>query len=104
MEVLETTKQTGEAQPGKWEWVEHTVWTDRMLEALEQGVKGGVWFSLIDKVYRLSTLRAAWKRVKANEGGAGTDHQSIEEFERHLEGNLGELNGGKRRGMVSPLC
>jgi len=29
--------------------VERTVWTDRMLEALEQGVKGGVWFSLIGR-------------------------------------------------------
>ena len=27
-----------------------------MLEALEKGVKGGVWFSLIDKVYRPTTL------------------------------------------------
>ncbi len=35
----------------RWTWVEPTVWTDRMLKALEKGVKGGVWFSLIDKVY-----------------------------------------------------
>lgn len=39
------TKQAGEAQ-GPWAWVERAVWTDRMLEALEKGVKGGVWFSL----------------------------------------------------------
>jgi hypothetical protein len=32
----------------RWSWVEATVWSDRMLAALEQGVKGGVWFSLID--------------------------------------------------------
>ena len=38
--------QAGEAAPARWGWVEHTVWTDRMLEALERGVKGGVWFSL----------------------------------------------------------
>jgi len=101
-EVLETTKQTGEAPPRNWEWVERSVWTDRMLEALEQGVKGGVWFSLIDKVYRLSTLRAAWKRVKANGGGAGTDHQSIEEFERNLEGNLEELSETLCNGSYRP--
>src|SRR5688572_5303535 len=35
----------------RWAWTEPRVWTDRMLTALEQGVKGGVWFSLIDKVY-----------------------------------------------------
>ena len=32
--------------------VEPKVWTERMLTALEQGVKGGKWFSLIDKVTR----------------------------------------------------
>jgi RNA-directed DNA polymerase len=35
----------------RWAWAEASVWTDRMLAALEDGVKGGVWFSLIDKVY-----------------------------------------------------
>ena len=40
-EVSET-KQAGEAA-GRWTWVERAVWTDRMLEALETGVKGGVW-------------------------------------------------------------
>ena len=39
-EVSET-KQSGEAT-GRWIWVERAVWTDRMLEALETGVKGGV--------------------------------------------------------------
>jgi RNA-directed DNA polymerase len=54
-----------------------------MLEALERGVKGGVWFSLVDKVLREDTLDAAWRTVKRNRGGAGTDHQSIEAFERN---------------------
>ena len=39
-EVSET-KQAGEAM-GRWTWVERAVWTDRMLEALETGVKGVV--------------------------------------------------------------
>ena len=38
------------------QWVEATVWTERMLAALGNGVKGGKWFSLIDKVYRAATL------------------------------------------------
>lgn len=102
VEVLETTKQTGEAPPRNWEWVERSVWTDRMLEALEAGVKGGVWFSLIDKVYRRNTLRASWERVKANGGSAGTDHQSIEEFESRLEENLEELSEALRDGSYRP--
>ncbi len=45
-----------------WTWVEATVWNERMLAALENGVRGGKWFSLIDKVYRIETLEAAWHR------------------------------------------
>ena len=44
---------------GKWAWVEASVWTKRMLAALDNGVKGGKWFSLIDKVYSPKTLKAA---------------------------------------------
>jgi len=36
------TKQAGEARPAEWGWVERSVWTERMLEALRNGVKGGV--------------------------------------------------------------
>src|SRR5208282_5689050 len=73
------------------DWVEPTVWTERMLTALEEGVKGGKWFRLIDKVYALPNLRQAFARVKANEGAAGVDHVTVEEFERDLEANLEKL-------------
>ena len=36
-----------------------------MLTALEDGVKGGVWFSLIDKVYSAKNLESAFAQVKA---------------------------------------
>ena len=32
----------------RWDWTESSVWTDKMLTALEKGVKGGKWFSLND--------------------------------------------------------
>jgi hypothetical protein len=41
--VSEGATQAGEACPKDWEWVERRVWTERMLEALVKGVKGGVW-------------------------------------------------------------
>ena len=100
--VSETAMQAGEARPSEWTWVERSVWTERMLEALEKGVKGGVWFSLIDKVYRPSTLYAAWLTVKANKGSAGSDHQSIEAFARNLERNLGNLEEELRSGQYRP--
>jgi RNA-directed DNA polymerase len=71
-----------------------------MLAALENGVKGGKWFSLIDKVYRLGTLRAAWRRVQANGGAAGVDGQSIEQFEAGAERYLGELERRFPKGMA----
>ena len=42
--VSERTKQAREVR-ARWAWVEPCVWTERMLTALEKGVKGGVWFS-----------------------------------------------------------
>ncbi len=48
-----------EARRQRWAFAEPTVWTDRMLKALEEGVKGNKWFSLIDKVVRPTTLQAA---------------------------------------------
>ena len=54
--VEETPKQGREAESQKWDWVEAEVWTGRMLATLENGVKGGRWFSLIDKVYGRRSL------------------------------------------------
>jgi len=73
-----------------------------MLTALEEGVKGGKWFSLIDKVYALPNLRAAFARVKRNGGAAGVDHQTIEQFERQLEENLQRLSQALREGSYRP--
>ena len=101
-QVPERAKQAGEARVREWKWVEPSVWTKRMLEALEEGVKGGVWFSLIDKVYRPTTLYAAWVKVKSNKGRAGSDHQSIEQFERNLTENLGRLHRELKQGSYRP--
>src|SRR5260370_636188 len=81
--VLEA-KQVGEV-PARWAWTEPTVWTERMLTALEVGVKGSIWFSLIDKVYQPRNLRAAFAKVKANQGAAGVDHQTIEMVDADLQ-------------------
>lgn len=83
-------KQAVEAK-SKWDWAEPSVWTERMLTALENGVKGGKWFSLIDKVYRRRNLESALEQVKANKGAAGVDHVSVEEYERKREEKLQRL-------------
>ncbi len=94
-------KQVGEVQ-ARWAWTEPAVWTERMLTALEVGVKGGIWFSLIDKVYKPGNLRAAFAKVKANQGAPGVDHQTIEMFEAHLETNLSRVSQQLAEGSYCP--
>jgi RNA-directed DNA polymerase len=89
--VPERAKQGADTRQRDWSWVEASIWTDRMLAALENGVKGGKWFSLIDKVKRLGTLETAWQKVSSNKGSAGVDGQSVERFASRARQYLQEL-------------
>jgi len=73
-----------------------------MLTALEQGVKGGKWFSLIDKIHPESTLRAAFSQVAANKGAAGVDHVTVTMFDDRLEENLKRLSEDLQSGLYRP--
>jgi RNA-directed DNA polymerase len=93
-------KQGAEAR--NWSWVEASIWTDRMVSALDNGVKGGRWYSLMDKVYAPATLEAAWERVQVNDGAAGVDGESIERFEAREDVYLAELSTALRTGEYRP--
>jgi RNA-directed DNA polymerase len=82
--------------------VEASVWTDRMVSALENGVKGGRWYSLMDKVFAPDTLEAAWDKVQANKGAAGVDGQSIGRFKARAQLYLTELSTALREGSYRP--
>jgi RNA-directed DNA polymerase len=105
-----TAKQAGETQAqfpfgeenSRWAWVESSVWTDRMLTALENGVKGGKWFSLIDKVYSLANLESAATEVARNDGAAGVDRVTTEMFMDRQEANLDRLSETLRAGTYEP--
>ena len=99
--VSDETKQAGEIR-ARWAWVEPSVWTERMLTALEEGVKGGKWFSLMDKIYAERTLWVGFQQVKANGGAGGVDHQTVEDFERDLMKNLKRLSEQLREGSYRP--
>jgi RNA-directed DNA polymerase len=90
-EAKQGTDVTGGTPRELW-WAEASIWTDRMVSALGNGVKGGKWFSLIDKVVRPSTLEAAWQRVARNKGAAGVDGQSVARFAYQSERYLLELH------------
>src|SRR3954447_11762968 len=94
-------KRDGEAL-SRWLWVEPTIWTERMLTALEQGVKGGKWFSLIDKVHPERTLHAAFAQVAANKGAAGVDHVTVTRFADHREETLTKRGEELRSGRYRP--
>lgn len=83
-------------------WSEASIWTERMVSALGNGVKGGKWFSLIDKVIRPATLNIAWQRVARNQGAAGVDGQSVERFSFRAEQYLTELQSSLTDGSYQP--
>lgn len=75
----------------RWAWAESSAWTERMLTALEEGVKGGRWYCLMDKVLKAENLRASFAKVKKNRGSAGVDHVTVKMFEDRLDENVGRL-------------
>jgi RNA-directed DNA polymerase len=81
--------------------MEASIWTKRMVSALGNGVRGGKWFSLVDKLTRPTPLEAAWRKVARNKGSAGVGGQSIERFalgaDRYLQELLNELEDGSYR-------
>ena len=92
----------GREVPQKWAWTEASVWTERMLATLEGGIKGGQWFSLIDKVWKWENLQSAAEQVLRNKGGAGVDGQSCEEFRKHAPERLVRLQEEIRSGSYTP--
>lgn len=78
------------------------MWTERMLEALERGVRGGKWHSLNDKVYREESLRVAWKQVEERKGGGGVDGMSIQMFRTRADKRLRRLSEQLQEGTYEP--
>jgi RNA-directed DNA polymerase len=78
------------------------LWTEAMLAALQRGVKGGKWHSLIDKVWHPDTLMLAWTQVERNAGAAGVDRVSVERFAQARDYYLAELASTLRDGSYRP--
>ena len=90
----------GEAQ--RWSWVKPEAWSTRMLEALERGVQGNAWYTLIDKVYRQNNLEESYSRVASNGGSAGVDHVSVEKYGEDLKRELEKLSQQLKTGSYTP--
>jgi len=88
--------------PSVKDWANPCVWTDRMLTTLQQGVRGGKWHTLIDKVYAPSNLFTASSKVVGNEGAAGVDHQSVEDFAANAPDEEKRLHDALRTDTYRP--
>jgi RNA-directed DNA polymerase len=98
--VPETDKQGGE-DPWQSCGAERKVWSEKMLAALQTGVKGNKWFSLMDKVQRTDVLELAWQKVRSNAGVCGVDGITVERFGKESPKRLlavkEQLKGGSYR-------
>jgi RNA-directed DNA polymerase len=72
------------------------------LTTLEQGVRGGRWHTLIDKVYAPLNLFAASSHVIGNRGAAGVDHQTVEGFLDNRQKELDRLHEALRTDVYHP--
>ena len=81
---------------------ERGVWTEPMLAALERGLKGKKWFSLIDKVRSERTLQLAWEKVRRNAGACGVDGITIGRFEQNSQSRLLAVNEQLQRNTYQP--
>jgi RNA-directed DNA polymerase len=88
--------------PSIQEWIDRSVWTERMLKALVDGVRGGRWHTLIDKVYQPINLLHASISVLDNEGAAGVDRQTVEQFQAQHREELRRLEDDLRTEKYRP--
>lgn len=92
----------GREVPPQWAWTEASVWTERMLATLERGIKGGKWFSLMDKVWKQANLESALKKVVANKGASGVDGQSVDRYWRESPKRLLQVEQWLKSGTFMP--
>ena len=61
------------------------------------------WYSLVDKVWNPANLALAAAAVLANQGAAGVDHQSCDQFAEHLGDELDRLGRAMWEHRYKPL-
>lgn len=91
-----------EEDPWQRHKAERGVWSERMLDALDKGVKGNKWFSLIDKVYADKTLELAWAKVQSNAGACGVDGITVEHFSKDSQSRLLAVKEHLKEGSYQP--
>lgn len=84
------------------EWANRNVWTDRMLDALTVGVRGGKWHALFDKVCSELNLSLSAYKVVGKKGSAGVDRQSTSDFSHRRASEIKQLREQLLTGSYRP--
>jgi RNA-directed DNA polymerase len=90
------------SNPAEWPWVDRTIWTERMLAALGNGVRRYEVVQSDRQGVPPPDPGTAWQDVRANRGAAGVDGQSVRRFEAHAERYLAELGEALQSGRYRP--
>ena len=94
-------KQGRDVAP-QWAWTEASVWTERMLATLEGGIRGGKWFSLIDKVWKMENLESAVKQVASGKSEAKADGRRCRRYAQASHRRLPTLQEQLKNGEYQP--
>jgi len=92
----------GREVPPQWEWTEAVVWTERMLATLEGGIKGGKWFSLIDKVWKMENLQRAVQKVTNGKSRKKADGRKCRQYAEESQWRLSALQRNIQNGSYQP--
>jgi RNA-directed DNA polymerase len=92
----------GREVPTHWEWTEAAVWTERMLATLERGIKGGKWFSLIDKVWKMENLQSATRKVARGKSRFKADGRRCRRYAEQSAQKLPLLQSRLQKGDYQP--
>jgi len=92
----------GREVPPQWEWTEASVWTERMLATLERGIKGGKWYSLMDKVWRTENLQNAVQKVARGKSAKKPDGRKCRRYLEQRAWRLPRLQEKLKRGDYHP--
>lgn len=92
----------GREVPEEWEWTEASVWSERMLATLERGIKGGKWYSLIDKVWKMENLQSAARKVAQGKSNQKPDGQRCRRYLEQSPQRLPSLQEKLKKGSYHP--
>lgn len=92
----------GREVPPQWEWTEAEVWTERMLATLVRGITGGQWYSLMDKVWKMTNLQKAVEKVAAGKSQKKADGRKCRRYQQESQYRLPALQRQLKEGQYQP--